>query len=933
MNQLYLLDAYAIIYRSYYAFIRNPRINSQGKNTSAIYGFVNMLSEISNLSPTHFAVAFDPAGGHTFRREMYAPYKAQRDITPEVIRESVPIIKDIIRAMNIPILEVANYEADDVIGTASRMFDTPDTRIYMITPDKDYAQLVDERVHMLKPRSGAGFEDMGPEEVRSRYDIASPAQVIDLLGLMGDSADNIPGCPGVGPGKATKLLKDYGSIEGIIAHSDEIKGALGRNIRDNVEQIRLSRDLAEIRRDIPLPCSLDDLRVKEPDTGELRKIYEQLEFKTFLKKLLPAGQQNAGPERSLFDGLMEQNEGPKKTENAAPDPAAPTENQNEATLASIKTTPHEYYLVESEEEMRKLCAKILSGKIVSLDTETTSSEAMKAELVGLSFSTEEGLAWYVPVPAEKEAAQRVVEVFRPVYESDLLKVGQNIKYDIIVLSHYGIHVRGKLWDTMIAHYILQPELPHNMDDLAEHYLHYTTVHITELIGPKGKDQKNMRSLEPAAVKDYAAEDADITLRLYNVLRGEVAKGNMTSLLEDVEMPLVQVLAAMETAGVRIDTESLGETSRLYTERMNTYEKQVQEMAGEKFNISSPRQVGQILFEKLQLDPRAKKTKTGQYSTTEEVLEKLRNRSPIVDLILKYRGMKKLISTYLDALPRLINPLTGKIHTSFNQTITATGRLSSSNPNLQNIPVRGDDGKEIRKAFIPDDGCSFFSADYSQIELRIMAHFSGDEHMRNAFIHGEDIHAATAAKIWHKAISEVTPDERRKAKTANFGIIYGISPFGLSERLNIPRTEAKELIDNYFTEYPKIQDYIERSISEARAQGYIETILHRRRYLPDINSGNAVVRGYAERNAVNAPIQGSAADIIKIAMVRIYRRFTEEGLRSQMILQVHDELNFNVYPDERERVQEIVIHEMENAYPLSVPLRADFGWGANWLEAH
>ena len=494
-------------------------------------------------------------------------------------------------------------------------------------------------------------------------------------------------------------------------------------------------------------------------------------------------------------------------------------------------------------------------------------------------------------------------------------------------------LKGKLFDTMIAHYILQPELPHNMDDLAEHYLHYTTVHITELIGPKGKDQKNMRSLEPAAVKDYAAEDADITLRLYNVLRGEVAKGNMTSLLEDVEMPLVQVLAAMETAGVRIDTESLGETSRLYTERMNTYEKQVQEMAGEKFNISSPRQVGQILFEKLQLDPRAKKTKTGQYSTTEEVLEKLRNRSPIVDLILKYRGMKKLISTYLDALPRLINPLTGKIHTSFNQTITATGRLSSSNPNLQNIPVRGDDGKEIRKAFIPDDGCSFFSADYSQIELRIMAHFSGDEHMRNAFIHGEDIHAATAAKIWHKAISEVTPDERRKAKTANFGIIYGISPFGLSERLNIPRTEAKELIDNYFTEYPKIQDYIERSISEARAQGYIETILHRRRYLPDINSGNAVVRGYAERNAVNAPIQGSAADIIKIAMVRIYRRFTEEGLHSQMILQVHDELNFNVYPDERERVQEIVIHEMENAYPLSVPLRADFGWGANWLEAH
>ena len=946
MNKLYLLDAYALIYRAYYAMIRSPRINSKGFNTSAIYGFINTLEEIRRLSPTHLAVAFDPKGGKTFRNEMYPPYKAQREAMPEDIRKSVPVIKDIIRAMNIPLLEAENFEADDVIGTASKKFASPETEVYMITGDKDYGQLVSENVWMLKPTHGGGFDKMGVEEIKAKYGISSPLQVIDLLGLMGDTADNIPGCPGVGEKTAVKLLSQFKDIDDIIANAKNIKGALGKKIESAEEQIRLSRTLAVIRTDVPISFSFDDLKVKEADYEKLKKIYAELEFRSKLKRLNAEPEKNEGDfAGGLFDVFETEKEEKQnsvnksvknkgsKPENSGVFPTAPQEEEKYRSISSLKTLPHSYYLVDSEDEMRKLCQKFLYADFLSLDTETTSTDAINAELVGLSFSTREFEAYYIPVPPEREKAQKIVDIFKPAYESGILKIGQNIKYDILVLRNYGIRVGGKLWDTMVAHYILQPELPHNMDTLAEKYLNYSTIKIEELIGPKGKNQKNMRELPPSAVYEYACEDADVTLRLQKALKPEIEKAGMESLFNDVEMPLANVLAEMEENGVSIDTAALKETSELFTQRMNKYEEEVYKIAGEKFNLSSPRQVGEILFDKMALDPKAKKTKTGQYVTSEEVLVKLRNHSPIVDYILKYRGMKKLISTYLDALPQLINPRTGKIHTSFNQTITATGRLSSSNPNLQNIPVRGDDGKEIRKAFIPEENCEFFSADYSQIELRIMAHLSQDKHMLAAFNNDDDVHAATAAKIYHKAIEDVTKDERRKAKTANFGIIYGISAFGLSERLNVPRKEAKELIDNYFKEYPRIREYMDESIEKAREKGYIETLLHRRRYLPDINSGNSVVRGYAERNAVNAPIQGSAADIIKIAMIRIYQRFKEEKLRSKMILQVHDELNFSVFPDEKEKVQQIVIWEMENAYRLSVPLKADFGWGKNWLEAH
>lgn len=946
MNKLYLLDAYALIYRAYYALIRTPRINSKGFNTSAIFGFVNTLEEIKKLEPTHLAVAFDPKGGKTFRNELYPPYKAQREITPEDIKKSVPIIKDIIRAMNIPILEAENFEADDVIGTAAKKFVSPDNEIFMITGDKDYGQLVEKNIYMLKPSHGGGFEKMGVKEIKSKYGLTTPLQVIDLLGLMGDTADNIPGCTGVGEKTAVKLLAQYGDVDNVIANAENIKGALGKKVQDSVEQIRLSRKLAEIRTDVPISFSFDDLKVKEPNLCDLKKIYEELEFRTMLKRMGEEPKKNEGDfAGNLFDGFFTESanknknvEKPAKTEPSKPENIAANqpdvrEDEKYRSISSLKTLPHSYHLVEDENEMRELCQKFLSEKFISLDTETTSTDAMNAELVGLSFSTHEFEAYYVPIPPEREKAQKTVDIFKPAYESEILKIGQNIKYDMLVLRNYGINVNGALWDTMIAHYVLQPELPHNMDSLAEKYLDYSTIKIEELIGPKGKNQKNMRELQPNEIYEYACEDADVTLRLKNAIAPELEKSGVEALFNDVEMPLVRTLVEMESNGVSLDTAALKETSELFTQRMNKYEEEVFALAGEKFNLSSPKQVGEILFDKLQLDSKAKKTKKGQYVTSEEVLSKLRANNPIVDYILKYRAMKKLISTYLDALPLLINTHTGKIHTSFNQTVTATGRLSSSNPNLQNIPVRGDDGKEIRKAFIPENGCEFFSADYSQIELRIMAHLSQDQHMIAAFKDDDDVHAATAAKIYHKPIEEVTKDERRKAKTANFGIIYGISAFGLAERLNIPRKEAKDLIDNYFKEYPRIKEFMDESIAVARERGYIETILHRRRYLPDINSGNSVVRGYAERNAVNAPIQGSAADIIKIAMVRISKRFKEENLRSKMILQVHDELNFSVFPDEKEKVQNIVVSEMENAFPLSVPLKADYGWGKNWLEAH
>lgn len=921
MNKLYLLDAYALIYRAYYALIQKPRINSKGMNTSAIYGFVNTLEEVRTLfSPTHLAVAFDPAG-KTFRHEIYEPYKAQRQETPEDIRKSVPVIKDIIRAYNIPILEVEHYEADDVIGTAASRFASADTEVYMLTPDKDYGQLVGQNIWMLRPMKGGTFEKLGLDEINAKYGIDSPKKVIDLLGLMGDSSDNIPGCPGVGEKTAVTLIKQFGGIDALLSGKDQLKGALKNKVTDNEQQILLSRDLATIRTDIPLPFSLDELKLHDIDREEVRKLFSELEFRSLLSRVLGEGKKYARSvqiEGDLF----------------AVNPTEDTEVQKKTNLRGLNSVTHAYKLVEDEEEMRALSQKFLSAKTLSLDTETTGTDAMTAELVGLSFAIEEFEAYYIPVPPEREEAQKIVDIFKPAYENpSSLKTGQNIKYDMLVLARYGVDIKGKMFDTMVAHYVLQPELPHNMDALAEQYLGYSTIKIEELIGPKGKKQKNMRDLPPGDVYEYACEDADVTLRLKNALHDELVRNDAIQLFEEVEMPLVRVLAAMELTGVRIDTETLRETSELFTLRMNKLEEEVFALAGESFNLSSPKQVGEILFDKLKIDERAKRTKTGQYVTSEEVLEKLRPRHEIVDRILNYRGLKKLTSTYVDSLPTLINPSTGKIHTSFNQTVTSTGRLSSSNPNLQNIPVRGDDGKEIRKAFIPEPGCTFFSADYSQIELRIMAHLSGDKHMIEAFLEGDDIHASTAAKIYHKPIGDVTRDERRKAKTANFGIIYGISVFGLAERLNVPRSEARELIDGYFATYPRVREYMDESIERARRQGYIETLLRRRRYLPDINSRNAIVRGYAERNAINAPIQGSAADIIKIAMVRIYNRFISENLRSTMMLQVHDELNFSVVPEEREIVEQIVIHEMENAYSLSVPLKADCGWGANWLEAH
>ena len=920
MDKLFLIDAYALIYRSYYAFIKNPRINSKGMNTSAVLGFVNTLHEIiTKERPTHIGVAFDH--GKTFRDEAYPQYKAQREETPEDIRASVPVIKRVIEAMHIPALQVDGFEADDVIGTLATLAGKAGIDTYMLTPDKDYGQLVADNVYIFRPRHGGGYEKMGPAEVTAKYGLTSPAQVIDLLALMGDSADNFPGCPGVGEKTAVKLLTQFGDIDTMLTRTAEIKGKLREKVEGAVDDIRMSRFLATIRTDVPIGLDLDTLRLDTPDETALRKIFTELEFKSLADKFFnktETKQKKVNQQLSFFDEI----------------PADGQEEQKITSFETLKTTPHKYQLVESEEDIRHLVDYILTKQILSLDTETTSTHAIDAELVGLSFAVEPHEAFYVPVPADCQEAQTIVNLFKPVYEHpSILKIGQNMKYDIEVLSRYGIRLQGEMFDTMLAHYILQPELRHNMDYMAETLLHYQTIHIDALIGPRGKQQKNMRDLAPADICDYAAEDADITLRLYHVLRQQLPEKEAERLMHDIEMPLVPVLADMETHGVRLDTEALSSVSATLTARLHDLEQKIYSEAGTEFNIASPKQVGDILFGQMHIVEKPKKTKTGQYVTSEEVLQQLAHKAPIVGNILAHRGLKKLLGTYVDALPRLVNPRTGHIHTSFNQAVTATGRLSSSDPNLQNIPVRGEDGKEIRRCFVPEDGCLFFSADYSQIELRVMAHLSGDENMIEAFREGHDIHAATAAKIYRKPIGEVTRDERTKAKRANFGIIYGITVFGLAERLDISRDEAKALIDGYFETFPRVRDYMEQAKETARAKGYAETLFHRRRYLPDITSRNATVRNFAERNAINAPIQGSAADIIKIAMARIHRRFAEEGLRSKMILQVHDELNFSVLPEEKERVEQIVLTEMQGAYPLSVPLVADSGWGANWLEAH
>ena len=926
MEKLFLLDAYALIYRAYYALIKNPRINSKGFNTSAIMGFVNTLEDVlKKEQPTHIGIAFDPAGP-TFRHEAFEQYKAQREETPEAIRLSVPIIKDIIRAYRIPILEVPGFEADDVIGTLATEAGKQGIKTYMMTPDKDYGQLVSDNVFMYRPKYGdKEFEVMGVEEVKAKFDIQSPSQVIDMLGLMGDSADNIPGCPGVGEKTAQKLIAQFGSIENLLEHTHELKGAIKTKIENNRQQIEFSKFLATIKTDVPVTLDMESLKRKSINEEELRKIFEELEFRTLIDRILKSEKKTAvstSPTSSSQGDLF----GFFASES--------TDDSKNSILQSLETLKYDYQLIDTEEKRADFLQNILTKDFFSFDTETTGTEPITAELVGMSFSYAENQAFYVPVPANREEAQKIVDQFKPLLENkQTLKIGQNIKYDMLVLGNYGIEVQGPLFDTMIAHYVLQPELHHGMDYLAEVYLKYNTIKIEELIGPKGKNQKNMRDLSPDSVYKYACEDADVTLKLKSILEKELKTNGVEELFWNIEMPLVPVLAYMERNGVRIDTNALKETSTHFTARMHQIEEEVHQLAGIEFNIASPKQVGEVLFDRLKITEKAKKTKTGQYVTSEEVLESLRGKHEIVGKILEHRGLKKLLGTYIDALPLLINPQTGHIHTSFNQTVTATGRLSSSNPNLQNIPIRNEEGKEIRKAFIPDEGCEFFSADYSQIELRIMAHLSGDPHMIEAFQKELDIHAATAAKIYKEEISKVTREQRSKAKTANFGIIYGISVFGLAERLNVDRKEAKELIDGYFANYPHVKEYMDQSIRIAKEQGYIETIFKRKRYLPDINSHNAVVRGYAERNAINAPIQGSAADIIKVAMIQIYQRFRTEGIKSKMILQVHDELNFSVLPEEKQKVQQIVIEEMERAYKMKVPLRADCGWGQNWLEAH
>ena len=948
-DKLFLLDAYALIYRAYYAFIKNPRINSKGFNTSAILGFVNTLEEVlKKENPTHIGVAFDPSGP-TFRHEAYEQYKAQREETPEAIRLSVPIIKDIIRAYRIPILEVPGYEADDVIGTLATEAGKQGITTYMMTPDKDYGQLVSDNVFMYRPKHSGGFEVMGIEEIKAKFDIRSTEQVIDMLGLMGDSSDNIPGCPGVGEKTAQKLVAEFGSIENLLAHTDQLKGALKTKVEANREMITFSKFLATIKVDAPIKLDMNTLVREEPNEEELRKIFEELEFRTLINRVLkktdtplPSSSNSAAPDPyagTLFaqptGSATPENNGPVQGDLFANFAGDGTDGAKKSNLTRLEMLDVEYQLIDTEEKRKEIIQKLLTTEILSIDTETTGTEPMEAELVGMSFSDAENRAYYVPVPANRDEALKIVNELRPLYENEnSMKVGQNIKYDMIVLQNYGVQVKGKLFDTMLAHYVLQPELRHNMDYLAEIYLQYQTIHIDELIGARGKNQKNMRDLPAEDVYRYACEDADVTLKLKNVLEKELKEQSAEHLFYEIEMPLVPVLVNIESNGVRIDTEALRQSSEHFTLRLQEIEKEIYALAGgETFNIASPKQVGEVLFDRLKIVDKAKKTKTGQYVTSEEVLESLRSKHAIIGKILEYRGLKKLLSTYIDALPQLINPRTGRIHTSFNQAVTATGRLSSSNPNLQNIPIRDEDGKEIRKAFIPDDGCEFFSADYSQIELRIMAHLSQDKNMIDAFLSGYDIHAATAAKIYKVDINDVTADMRRKAKTANFGIIYGISVFGLAERMNVPRQEAKELIDGYFETYPQVKEYMDRSIQVARENGYVETIFHRKRFLPDINSRNAVVRGYAERNAINAPIQGSAADIIKVAMSLICQRLQSNNLKAKMILQVHDELNFSVPEAEKEIIQKIVIEEMERAYRMLVPLKADCGWGKNWLEAH
>ena len=945
MKKLFLLDAYALIYRAYYGFINRPLINSKGNNTSAIFGFVKTLEEVlKKENPDFIGVAFD-VHGPTFRHEAFPEYKAQREETPDGIKFAVPVIKEVLAAYNIPVLGCEGYEADDVIGTlATQAKGIDDLETYMMTPDKDYGQLVSGNVRMYKPRHDGGYDILGEEDIKQKYGIQNTKQVIDLLGLMGDSSDNFPGCPGVGEKTAVKLITEFGSIEGLLENIDKLKGAIRTKVETHVDDIKMSHFLATIKTDVPgLVLDLDALKRQEANYESLQALFEEHELRSLIKgkaktpsPILPKEKKSA--QLDMFASAPTESKPKPQILDLFADNSS--EDSNNSILSDYKTIGAKYQLVDSEEEMKNLAAKLLSAKEFALDTETASwdkndktVDPMKAELVGLSFSVTENEGYYVPIPAERSEAINILKIFEEAYASEfILKIGHNIKYDMIVLSHYDIKVGGPLFDTMIADYVLYSERPHKMDSLAEAYLKYKTIHYEDVVG-SGRLQKTMREVSPSEVVNYAAEDADVTLKLKHILEKELEQRNLTELFEDIEMPLVRVLMRMEMYGARIDTDALKETSALFTEKMLEIEHEIHEIAGAELNISSPKQIGELLFDKLKLVDKAKKTKKGQYVTDEATLQTLKGKHKVVGMILDYRGYKKLLSTYIDALPLLINPRTGHIHTSYNQAVTSTGRLSSSNPNLQNIPIRDENGKEVRKAFIPDEGELFFSADYSQIELRLMAHMSGDQTMIEDFNSGHDIHQATAAKIFKCPIEEVTSDMRRKAKTANFGIIYGISAFGLAERMEVSRTEAKNLIDEYFQTYPGVKTYMEESVEKARKLKYTETLFGRQCQVNGIDEHNAVVRGYAERNAINAPIQGTAADIIKIAMIRIDKRIQEEGLRSKMILQVHDELNFSVVPEEKERLEQIVRTEMENATQLSVPLIVDCGWGKNWLEAH
>ncbi len=921
-NEIYLLDAYALIYRAYYAFIRNPRINSKGLNTSAIFGFTNSLLEVlTKAKPEYLAVAFDPAGLN-FRHNLYPEYKANREATPEDIKMAVPYIKRILNAMHIPILEKAGFEADDVIGTIAKKAEQAGYKVFMVTPDKDYAQLVSDNIKIFKPKSnGNDIEIWGVKEVCEHFEIQNPEQVIDILGLWGDAADNIPGCPNIGEKKAKAIIKDYGSIDGVYQNIEQQKGKQRENLVNFEAQVKLSRQLATIDINVPIDFIEKDIKIDIPDSKELTRIFEELEFRTLIIRIEEhfGMRQQTTPMGDLF----------------AQAGISIPQSTDYSSFKTANNTTHNYYLINNEMALTSLIMDLSVQKSFCFDTETTSLETTNAELVGISFSWKANEAYYLPIPQNKQDALKITEALRPIFEDEQIKkVGQNIKYDLLVLKNYNIALKGELFDTMIAHFLLYPGLKNGMDFMAETYLHYRPISIEELIGKKGAQQENMRDVPHEKIKEYAAEDADITWQLFKIFEQKLQDSNVKWLFHNIEMPLVKVLADMEHTGVKIDDKALNQFAEVLKKQIVELEEKIQEIAGTPFNIASPKQVGEILFDRLKIDKEAKKTKTGQYSTNEETLQKLKDVHPIVAAILEHRGLVKLLNTYVEALPKLINTSTNKIHTSYNQTIVVTGRLSSTNPNLQNIPIRDENGKEIRKAFTAsDDDHTFLSADYSQVELRLMAHFSEDKHLIEAFNQGADIHTATASKIFKVSPSEVTPDMRRKAKTANFGIIYGISAFGLADRLNIPRKEAKEIIDGYFENFPGVKDYMDACISKAREKGYVETLFGRRRQLDDINSRNSIVRGVAERNAINAPIQGTAADIIKIAMINIYKEMNSLHLKSKMILQVHDELNFDVCLEELETMKELVKRCMENACALKVPLIADMGTGNNWLEAH